>query len=56
MKTGIYIRVEHEGKFQTAEITEITDKEIDFFFQSKERPELLRYIKWFINYIKEIQA
>jgi hypothetical protein len=52
MQSGFYLRVQRDGKWQSLDIAEMTRLELEQFFQTREKEELIRWIVALAQYIQ----
>lgn len=53
--TGTYVRIERDGKFENIEVEKLTEEELELFFKDKDKEELLRWLKFTLRYIREVE-
>ena len=56
MKTGIFVRIEREGKFQNLDITELTNSEIENLFEDKDKHDVLQWLIAMIELVRFVDV
>ena len=56
MKTGIFVRIEREDKFQNLDITELTNSEIENLFEDKDKHDVLQWLIAMIELVRFVDV